>query len=297
MTVPLPVPWAESLPMPDYSALLAVDAKDFTGLPSVLHAPVSELIPELVDLALAKAGLDDLVAGKRFPAGTGDGVVFGFAPTRLPFVLSPLLDVLDEALARYNAETTGPRIRLRASVHVGPLPVDDRPGDGNGTPRNDTHRLLDSRPVKAVLAASSDRTTHLAAIISDRAFTDAVLGGYAGLHPDRCIEVPATVEGKPFAQRAWLYVPSPSGELLRSGVLPQPAEEPERPAEPAGPAPAQPQNTQHVRDGVAVVGDVSGGISYTGAARYRAANQHWGSGDNVSGDKRADGSEGRGRNV
>ncbi|WP_317633994.1 hypothetical protein [Kitasatospora sp. DSM 101779] len=193
--------------MPDYRALLAVDAKDFTGLPALLHAPVSQMIPELIDQALVKAGLDDLVNTKRFPANTGDGLVFGFDPARLPFVVSPFLDVLDDVLAQYNTHTMGPRIRLRASVHVGPLPDDGLPGDGNGTPRNDTHRLLDSRPVKAVLAASSEDVTHLAAILSDRVFTDVVLGGYAGLHPDRCIEVPATVDGKKFAQQAWLYIP------------------------------------------------------------------------------------------
>lgn len=295
MSEHVPVPWTKSRPLPEYRALLAVDAKDFTGLPALLHAPVSQMIPELVDQALTKAGLDELLHAKRFPANTGDGIVFGFEPVHLPFVVWPFLNVLDDVLAQYNALSVGPRIRLRASVHIGPLPDAGQPGDGNGTARNDTHRLLDSRPVKAVLAASSEQTTHLAAILSDRVYADVVLGGYAGLHPDRCIEVPATVEGKPFAQQAWLYIPSPSGSLFHAGVLP-----PDKPGGPGGPsgsgeptAPtAVPQrsryqgNSQQVQEGMAVMGGITGDLNYTsGATHYNAANQHWGSGDNVSGSK------------
>lgn len=288
-------PWTESRPLPPYRALLAVDAKDFTGLPAVLHAPVSQMIPELVDQALTKAGLTGLQQDKRFPANTGDGIVFGFDTSQLPFVIWPFLNVLDEVLAQYNALSVGPRIRLRASVHVGPLPDEGHPGDGNGTPRNDTHRLLDSRPVKAVLAASSEQTTHLAAILSDRVYEDVVSGGYAGLHPDRCIEVPATVEGKLFAQRAWLFIPSPSGNLFRSGALAP--DTPRGPVEateqtgPSGGAAEKPGrsyhgNTQEVREGTAIIGDVIGDVSHrSGATHYNATNQHWGSGDNVSGTK------------
>jgi hypothetical protein len=61
---------------------------------------------------------------------------------------------------------------------------------------------------QAILTAASEQVTHLAAVISQRVYEDVVLGGYTGLHPDRCVGVPATVEGKDFAQRAWLYVPS-----------------------------------------------------------------------------------------
>ncbi|PJE96962.1 hypothetical protein CUT44_15550 [Streptomyces carminius] len=294
----MPRPWSESRPLPGYRALLAVDAKDFTGLPAILHAPVSRLIPELVDTALDQAGLTGLKDAKRFPASTGDGIVFGFDPEQLPFVVSPLLRVLDEVLSRHNSQQGGARIRLRASVHVGPLPDSGAPGDGNGKPRNDTHRLLDSRPVKAVLAAASEHTTHLAAIISDRVHEDVILGGYTGLHPDHCVEVPATVEGKSFAQRAWLYVPSPSGNLLAAGVMSS-GEDSRNPESsrsgstgPERPSVVYRDNSQQV-EGIGVLGSVEGGISYQGPTAYRADNQHWGSGDNVSGTKHVGGTEER----
>ncbi|MEV7952695.1 hypothetical protein [Streptomyces sp. NPDC088141] len=297
MSRPVPAPYAESRSLPPYRALFAVDAKDFTGLAAVQHGPVSQLIPELVDQALERAGLHELRDSKRFPANTGDGVVFGFEPALLPFVLWPFLGVLDDTLGAYNRQSVGPRIRLRASVHVGPLPDTEGPGDGNGTARNDTHRLLDSRPVKAILTAASEQVTHLAAVISQRVYEDVVLGGYTGLHPDRCVEVPATVEGKDFAQRAWLYVPSPSGNLVQAGVRLR-----EESAAPADASTDQEQdpvarpgthysgNTQHVGEGAAVMGNVGRDITYTGGSTsYRGTNQHWGGGDNVAGDKRVGG--------
>ncbi|MFB7497397.1 hypothetical protein ACFC09_22400 [Streptomyces sp. NPDC056161] len=290
----VPTPYAQSRPLPPYRALFAVDAKDFTGLPAIQHGPVSRLIPELVDQALERAELHELRDSKRFPANTGDGVVFGFEPTLMPFVLWPFLGVLDDILGAYNLHSVGPRIRLRASVHVGPLPDADSPGDGNGTARNDTHRLLDSRPVKAILAAASEQVTHLAAVISHRVYEDVVLGGYSGLHPDRCVEVPATVEGKHFSQRAWLYVPSPSGNLVQAGVRPRaesaaqndaPAEGEEDHKKRSGAH--YDDNTQNVHEGVAIMGSVGRDVTYTGGSTaYHGTNQHWGSGDNVAGDKR-----------
>jgi hypothetical protein len=297
MSTPVPAPYTESRPLPPYRALFAVDAKDFTGLPAVQHGPVSQLIPELVDQALERAGLHELRDSKRFPANTGDGVVFGFDPALLPFVLWPFLGVLDDILGAYNRQCVGPRIRLRSSVHVGPLPDAGGAGDGNGTARNDTHRLLDSRPVKAILAAASEQVTHLAAVISQRVYEDVVLGAYTGLHPDRCVEVPATVEGKSFSQQAWLYVPSPSGNLVQAGVRPR-----EESAAPASASTDQERdpvtrpgthysgNTQHVGEGTAVMGNVGRDITYTGGSTsYRGTNQHWGGGDNVAGDKRVGG--------
>ncbi|MEU9558975.1 hypothetical protein [Streptomyces fumanus] len=207
-------PYTHSRPLPPYRGVLAVDAKDFTGRSAIEHEGVSRAVPALLKTALARAELRDLWDDRRFPASTGDGYVFGFDPARLPFVIHPLLFTLQEVLADYNVLSHGALpIRLRASLHVGPLPDTGDEFGGNGTARNDTHRLLDSRPVKAVLASHKENVTHVAAILSDRCYEDAVAGGYTGRHPDHFVEVAATVDGKPFSQRAWIYVPQPSGPL------------------------------------------------------------------------------------
>ncbi|MEU5052767.1 hypothetical protein [Streptomyces sp. NPDC021096] len=246
-----PAPWSVSRDLPPYRGILAVDAKDFTGRPAVDHVELTSIIPQLLEHALDRAGLRQLWEEQRFANNTGDGFVFGFDPVALPRVIHPFLGELQEVLTDYNIHATGTRrLRLRASLHVGPLPDGGSPGDGNGTPRNDTHRLLDSRPVRAILAASSESITQVAAILSQRVFEDAVLSGYTRRHPDHFIEVAASVEGKSFQQLAWLYVPAPSGNLYDRRILgdhdpaaaepaavpepaPAPAAEPPRAAAPA----------------------------------------------------------------
>ncbi|MEU2513508.1 hypothetical protein [Streptomyces syringium] len=234
-----PAPWSVSRDLPPYRGILAVDAKDFTGRPAVEHVSITAAIPQLLEQALDRAGLGQLWKDQRFANNTGDGFVFGFDPTALPRVIHPFLGELQELLTDYNIHATGTGpIRLRVSLHVGPLPDSGNPGDGNGTPRNDTHRLLDSKPVRAILAASSESITQVAAILSQRVFEDAVLSGYTRRHPDFFIEVPATVEGKNFQQLAWLYVPAPSGNLYDRRILGGHAERPADP--PAAPPAAEP---------------------------------------------------------
>ncbi|AEW95320.1 MULTISPECIES: hypothetical protein [Streptomycetaceae] len=212
--------YTRSRHLPPYRGIVAVDAKDFTGYPAIEHGVISQAIPELLRVSLQRAGIGEVWDDRRFPASTGDGYVFGFEPRWMPLVIHPWLNILQDVLAEFNVHSTGAvRIRLRVSLHIGPLPDSGAEFDGNGTPRNDTHRLLDSRPVKAMLAASNEHTTQVAAILSDRCHQDAVASGYTGRHPDHFIEVPATVEGKRFDQRAWLYVPAPSGNLYDRRVL------------------------------------------------------------------------------
>ncbi|MCX5386263.1 hypothetical protein [Streptomyces sp. NBC_00083] len=211
-------PYTRSRPLPPYRGILAVDAKDFTGRPAIEHEVVSRTVPELLKNALGRAGLRDLWDDRVFPATTGDGFVFGFDPSRMPLVIHPMLRTLQDVLTDFNVLSHGTMpIRLRVSLHVGPLPDSGDEFSGNGTVRNDTHRLLDSRPVKAVLASHKKNVTQVAAILSDRCYEDAVASGYTGRHPDHFVEVAATVDGKGFSQRAWVYVPQPSGPLHEAG--------------------------------------------------------------------------------
>jgi hypothetical protein len=212
------LPFRASRDLPPYRGILAVDAKGFTAEPSSTHQAISGLIPKLVGLAFGKAGLAEVWDDPSFFGPTGDGFAVG-VPTRiLPYLVHPFFAELQQVLARHNESVRygEPQIRLRASLHVGPLPL--HPTDpalgGNGTPRNETHRLLDSQPVRAILAAASPEVTYLAVVVSDRVYEDVVRAGYAGRHPKHFVDVSATVTGKEFAQRAWLYVPEPSGNLL-----------------------------------------------------------------------------------
>ncbi|MEU6477679.1 hypothetical protein ABZ858_12450 [Streptomyces sp. NPDC047017] len=272
-------PYTRSRPLPSYRGVLAVDAKDFTGRPAIQHEAVSRVVPELLRTALVRAELRDIWDDRKFPASTGDGYVFGFDPMRMPFVIHPLLLTLQDVLTDYNVLSHGAvPIRLRASLHVGPLPDTGDEFGGNGTPRNDTHRLLDSRPVKAVLASHKESITHVAAILSDRCYEDAVASGYTGRHPDHFVEVAATVDGKPFSQRAWIYVPQPSGPLYEEVPRIETAQEPARDAD--GPLKGDGTQVRHTRNS-APNGNINTGTVHGGQS---VGNYHV-AGDHVEGNK------------
>lgn len=212
------IPFARSIDLPPYRAILAVDAKGFTAEPGSTHEAISKKLLDIVGDALTGAGLRAEWDSPAFLGPTGDGFAVGLPTRVLPYLVNPFPRLIQERLAEHNRHAR-PHLRLRVSLHVGPLPADpENPyWTGNGDARNDTHRLLDSAPVKAVLAAASPHVTFVACIFSDRVFEDVIAAGYAGLQPDHCVPVTATVDGKAFTRQAWLYLPEVSGNLL--GVL------------------------------------------------------------------------------
>jgi len=221
----------ESRDLPPYRAILVVDARSFSERPSAQQAELSARVERVLHAAFVRAGLADAWVDRRFAAHTGDGYIVGLPPERLPHLLHPLLRELQAELHEEDLRrsTREPRLRLRASIHVGPVPDRGLANDGVGKPMTDTHRLLDCDHVRRCLGETHEDVTFLAAIVSERAYADAVEGGYTGLHPAQFIEVVASA--KRFTERAYLHVPQLSGHLLRSG-LGEPAEAPvERPAE------------------------------------------------------------------
>ncbi|MEV7628689.1 hypothetical protein [Actinoplanes sp. NPDC089786] len=229
-------PFTQVRELPPYVGILAVDAKGFTEQPGAVMQEFSGLIPELVGRAFERVGLHEEWQNPPFFGPTGDGFAVGIPTAFVPRVIHPFLGELQRVLAEYNqkARLSEPQIRLRASLNVGPVSTGTNPYvSGNGTARNETHRLLDSIPVRAILSSASPRVTFVAAILSDRVFQDVVVGGYAQRHPDHFLEVNAAVEGKAFGQRAWLHVPEPSGNLVAAGLPASPPEPSDPAAEPA----------------------------------------------------------------
>jgi len=199
--------------LPPYRAVLVVDAKSFSDAPSFLQPELNSEIQQTLAAAFDRAGLADAWADRRFPAHTGDGYIAGTIPEYLPRLIDPLLRELQSELQEREHRRLAwePRLRLRASIHIGPLP-----DSGVGKPMNDTHRLLDSDQVRQLLIQTHEDVTFVAAIVSRRAYEDAVEGGYTGLHPSQFVEVTATA--KRFSDVAYLHVPLSSGTLLRIGA-------------------------------------------------------------------------------
>jgi len=282
--------------LPPYRALLIVDVKEFSALPGRYHQELTGAIPRILQQAFARCGLADLYDEAQFNGTTGDGFFLGFRPAELPYLINPFLAALQDELD-YRAtvkSVSGPEhdLRMRVSVNVGPMEDTGRNAinDGSGDARIENHRLLDSEPVRALLAKSGP-VTRVAAIISARAFEDAVLAGYTGESADLFVRVPVTV--KNYQGQAYLRVPKPSGELLTSGFQPTAeAEDDDVYDESRGRATNSYRNvvSGHIMSGGMVVqaGQVSGGIfnggTHIGRVRGSVVQQpsgpvHTGSGD------------------
>jgi hypothetical protein len=205
--------------LPPYRSLLVVDMKDYSGTTSRQQAQLNGMIPEILQSAFVRCGLGAIWDEATFPSHSGDGYAIGLPTSRLPFLLNPYLDALQNELSdrsRLLAAAGFEPIRMRVSVAVGPVTDSGRNtvSDGAGAARIELHRLLDSEPVRDLLKRCGDSTL-VAAIVSARAFEDAVASGYSDEDPALYVEAPVKV--KRYQGSAYLRVPLPSGDLLASG--------------------------------------------------------------------------------
>lgn len=200
----------------DYHAVIAADIKDFTSNTDTGNWLLARRLPQVLEEAFARSGLD--FSRQEFPGQAGDGYAAGFDYHQLPHLIHPLLDHLQDVLAERDVDLRAQdrrlRMRLRASIHIGPLPAQRDPDEpaGIGKAMNDLHRLLDADPVREALSHTDPDTTFVAAVISQRAYEDAIQSGACALPASRLIPVHAQV--KQFSGHAWLYVPQLSGEAL-----------------------------------------------------------------------------------
>lgn len=212
---------APSRDLPPYRAVFVVDAMAFSDLGSRLQQEIARAVPDVLEAAAVRSGLQHVWTERRLPKGTGDGYIFATSPEKLPYLIDPYIDTLQDVLAERDGEFAGIdrnlRLRLRVSIHVGPLPDPDDTSDpitGIGAPMNEVHRLVEATELKQVLADSSADTTFVAAIISARAFEDAIESRFTGLHPDRFTQINASA--KRYARQAYLYVPQATARTFRS---------------------------------------------------------------------------------
>lgn len=208
--------------LPPYRAVLVVDTKEFGGNSDPGQELLAAAIPDVMALAFERAGLGKVWREALFPHNTGDGFGIGFDTCHLPVVVARLFDMLQEVLAerdvRLRAVDRGIRLRMRASLNVGPVREPDPGGETAVVGRTviATHRLLDADAVRNLLARSDPEQTFLAVALSHRVFEDVVASGYAALPASRV--VPAVVRVKELESVVYLYVPNPSGDLLRHGL-------------------------------------------------------------------------------
>lgn len=207
---------------PPYRAVLVVDTKEFGSNSDTTQDLLARTVPDVLARAFQRAELVHVWQDALFPHDTGDGVGIGFDSRYLPLVVGRFFDALQDVLAEQNrqlqAHDRRTRLRMRASLHVGPVREQDRGGRlaGVGSTVITAHRLLDSSAVREGLTRSDPEQTFLSVVLSQRVFDDVLATGYASLPTSRV--VPVSVHVKELAGTAYVYVPNPSGDLLTHGV-------------------------------------------------------------------------------
>jgi hypothetical protein len=221
MTTPQDSRFVGASALPPYRSLLVVDMKDYSGSPGRYQTELTQQIPDILEATFTRAGLSSIWPRKTFHNTTGDGYALGLPAEVLPLLLNPYLGMLQAELEDRNGNRRPGRqpIRFRVSIHVGAVHDSGAncSGDGSGAARVELHRLLDSPPVRKLLAGSDSEVTHVAGIISPRAYEDAVLSEYAD--EPTSLYVPVPVKVKTFEGNAYLRVPKPSGDLLVRGFI------------------------------------------------------------------------------
>ncbi|MEV5872621.1 hypothetical protein AB0L75_00030 [Streptomyces sp. NPDC052101] len=257
---------------PQHRLCLAADVEQYSRLDTLAQSVVQADLVRVLDEAAGLAGLHR-ADWARQPQGDQEFAVLP-AHTRQDIVLGSFVRHLAARLAAVNARRTT-RLRVRLAVdsgvvadaalgHAGPAPVA-------------VARYLNAPQTKSVLAALA--STDLVMIVSDRLYQDVVRLGQPGLDPRQYVKV--HVEVKEFGGYGWLHVPGHGPERLRPLVA-GPGREPSpdtpatdgtsRTAVSQSPTTASQSRTtvserpatvsQHIHgDGVAVGGDVTGGVT------------------------------------
>ncbi|MFE3390344.1 hypothetical protein [Streptomyces anulatus] len=209
------LPHAEHVDVPAELALLSIDMEKYSQIPEAKMSAARREVDDIVATVLAECRLpapQDLRGGCK---DRGDGAILVFPPSVVARLVDPLLGRLNAALGCYERRrlASSPTLRLRVSVHVGPLSLPDHRGDAI----NDTARLLDSQATRHALSAAKDNGAFLAAALSELVYQRAVHAGRTpALGPHHFLEAVAQVSDKPgFEQPCRIHVPGLTGPAVR----------------------------------------------------------------------------------
>lgn len=248
----------DAVDVPPEHALLVVDMKEYSQIPEAKMAPARTDLDDILTTVFAQSRIEDITLLDSACKDRGDGAIFVLPARHAARLVDPFLGHLGQALERYDQTrlASAPRIRLRASVHVGPLTPPEHRGDA----AVDACRLVDSDAVRDALAAAMDHGTSLAAAVSDAVFRRTVRAGRTpALGERQFLKATARVDGKPgFEETCWLFVPG----LVPAVISPYLADSGEvaatKPLDSTTRQPARDRETSERKSGVRQKGKASG---------------------------------------
>ncbi|WP_327070919.1 hypothetical protein OG500_35370 [Kitasatospora sp. NBC_01250] len=244
--------------VPDYEAVLALDMRGYSKAASHLMSPMRTNLDAMVAAAMAESGLAEEWQQRKYWGDRGDGFLLAMPVRRLWRLVDPLPEKLEAALAAYDAQrrAADPEIRVRMSVHVGPLP-----SDYHGDPMNDACRLLDSGAARSALEQAKKLDSFLTLIISDAVFHAVVRAKRTlRLTASDFLRVRAEVDDK-FAELAWVHVPRRSPNDLAGLETPAPVEPVAEPSAEAVVPTVQPASKYHFGQTGSVTTEPSGTVN------------------------------------
>lgn len=218
-----------------YTGILAVDVRRFSSHDDVQQGKIAELLLEVLQQAADRGAIAELLQGNVFRAFRGDGYLIGFDPDLAPAVVDRYFEALQAELRSRAAglRASGIELRLRVSLHLGPLHSFDRlvQDSPSGAPMVESGRMVDAEPVRALLDHSDPDVTLVAVVVSEEVMQHVVGAGRTSRRPSEFVAAPLEIAAKDYSGTGYLRVPVPSGELLRSGLLHGQPEEDDEPRE------------------------------------------------------------------
>ncbi|MGO1048997.1 hypothetical protein [Crossiella sp. CA198] len=189
-------------PLPPYRAVLVADSRDHGGQGP--PRPPDEAVPEVLCATFARIGHPGLWQELTFQDSTADGHTLALDTQHLPLLIDPYLQGLHQELAFRHRSAHGPALRhplrLRISLSVGPLAESPQ-----ATARGEAHNLVSAQSVRNLLCRTEPGVGFVAAILSDRVFTDVVRAGYTRLTPAEFTRTEVRV--KQYHGTAYLHLP------------------------------------------------------------------------------------------
>lgn len=182
---------------PRHMSIMVVDMTGFGRLDNRDQTLVRAELNTMVRQAFRRAGIRWAMDVEN----RGDGMIVLVPPTKSTVsLLDPVVPALAARVRRHNSSAL-PRIRLRISVHVGPL---ERDATGwVGSDLVTACRLVDSPAVRRYLAQRPSEDVLVVA--SDLVYSSIVAQRYRRLDP--ATYEPVHVSVKELRTRAWLHVP------------------------------------------------------------------------------------------
>lgn len=214
-----------------YLAVISLDIERFSRNTDADGTRIATDFRNAVERAFERTGLTGAFAGHEFMQNSGDGLVAGFDGRHLPNLVDRIPSALQVELRElHHQNRLG--VRMRMGISFGPVHgiADKRVDVAPNRTVIDACRIADAAPTRLLLQRSDPEATFLAVALTAPVMDFTVNRNPLWLKQSEFVEVEIAMPEKRYRIGAHLHVPSPSGELLRTGLL--------GPDDTAGPEPA-----------------------------------------------------------